>query len=274
MKGLFIGLIACFTLLANSLSGHGSVHEILAGLDAAIAESPQNDTLYLERANTLIEHEDYAQALSDLKILDAIAPKRSERHYLRGKVYLAQGKNLDAVKSLNALIETNAKDAEPYHLRSYAYRNLGNMPAALEDARRAIELNTSAPIGDYLYVVELLLAGEQKDAVVQMFHHAEQALGALPTLLFAKADAFKELSEYEAAAAVYERLRSENPALSFQCWLRESELWDGRNRDKTLHALAAVKSEWQSMSKRQQSALSDSYADVLSREAKLQSGVN
>lgn len=274
MKAHLIGLIVCLGLSAKVVSGHGSVHEIITGLNESIAAAPSDSKLYLDRANMHLQHDAFDEALADIAVVDAQSPERIERHFLRAKVYLAQGKDLKATQSLDTFIIARPKDSEPYRLRSFAHRNLGHVESALSDIISAIDVHRSAPLEYYLFAVELLVEKRDLLAVQQMFQRAEESFGALPTFLLSKADALSELGAVGQATEAYARVRLLYPMLSFKCWRKEAALWQEHDLEKALSALLAAKSAWRELPQRQRSALQDAYTDVLNREQTLQSIVN
>ena len=84
--------------------GHGSFHERVEGLTAALRERPDDPQLLFQFAALNLEHGDWEVALVQLAHLDQVAPGKLPTDLLRGQALAAGGKFTAARGKLDAFL--------------------------------------------------------------------------------------------------------------------------------------------------------------------------
>lgn len=119
-------------------SGHGDLHDRIAGLTREIAERPNDGSLYLRRAQLHASHEDLAAAESDFTKAERLQAPAKALQLGRGQLLLAQGRCAEAVTQLDAFLKAEPDHVEARLARARARGQLGIFDGAAEDFTTAI----------------------------------------------------------------------------------------------------------------------------------------
>jgi tetratricopeptide (TPR) repeat protein/S1-C subfamily serine protease len=121
----------------------------LASYDKAIALTPKQASLYVDRGNFKNERLNNAEAaIADYDKAIAIDPKYAIAYSVRGTLkYQNLNDPRGAIIDLNKSIELDSKFINSYYNRGDLYYSLDNKKAAIADFQRAIALDKSGVIG-------------------------------------------------------------------------------------------------------------------------------
>jgi tetratricopeptide (TPR) repeat protein len=121
----------------------------LVSISEAIRLSPGDDSFYNNRGNIYCDLKDYSRAIVDFDKAIALNPRRwksGEGSTLRnrGKAYHDIGRHDKAILDFNLAIENVPEDPGLYILRSTCYCDLGKYNLAIDDASKALELDSNS----------------------------------------------------------------------------------------------------------------------------------
>lgn len=190
-------------LLRDAPQPSGAVPAVAAGKAQAPERNLREAMLHLEKANQLLT--DFPEARNEL-----------------GRLYDMIGRYPEAIEQYDLAIRGHKLFAEAYSNRGVAWWKLGNWDKALEDTRRATEIDPRFAGGRYNFgqvifarVQELRLKGDEGDrAIVHL--EAQKAVDEFriateldPTFIpawYGLAKAYHGYHDYENAAKTYERI--------------------------------------------------------------------
>ncbi len=128
--------------LAVALNRSGRAAQALPILDRLIQQDPKAAAPRITRAFTRDLLGQPAAAIEDAREAIRLAPRMSQAHLALADALLAQEKDREAVAALEEAIRCDPGNAEIHvELAEITWRNLGDKTRALEELRRAIELN-------------------------------------------------------------------------------------------------------------------------------------
>jgi len=140
---------------------------------------------------------------------------------LLGVLLLQTGRDAEAVEALQAALADAANDVELLTNLSIALRRGGDAAAAVEHARRAVELAPQRPAGWNAQGLALLDAGQAREAA-QVFEQALAQFPQLPALQVHLGQALLAASDAGRAAAAFQAALSLAPDIG--------EAWQGLGR--------------------------------------------
>ena len=128
--------------LAVAMNRSGRAAQALPILDRLIQQDPKAVAPWITRAFSRDLLGQPAAAIEDAREAIRLAPRMSQAHLALADALLAQEKDREAVAALEEAIRCDPGNAEIHvELAEIVWRNLGEKARALEELRRAIELN-------------------------------------------------------------------------------------------------------------------------------------
>ena len=125
---------------ATSARAHPEIQDALDRLTTALAATPSDASLYLERGELYAKHEDWPSAEANYLRAAELSPRLPRLAIARGSLALATG-NVSAARSfLDHAIAAAPTDPTAFILRARALARLDLTPAALADYARAFTL--------------------------------------------------------------------------------------------------------------------------------------
>ncbi len=246
LRIIAVAIIASAIIPAD---GHGDIHVLISKLDKEIASSPSDTEKRLERALLLCQHGSYDKALADLKEVEKLDPKRHERHYVAARVYMGQEKWELAQSALDRHLLALPRQSHSYFLRSQVHIKRGKPGDAVADMNQAIKLHSPAPLNYYLHLIQIQEGQGQVDKAIAVCDHARKSLGDLPNIMMIQARLLREGGRIEEASQIYAQIRKKTPSLTFSMCLKEAQMWEETNPQKSLSLLTQAETVWSSYSK-------------------------
>jgi len=242
---LFIFLIsACSPADPNTDNPNGAaVDPGLETLNQRIAEKPDADGLYFQRAQYYYERESYDEAISDLKRALELDSTVVDYHHLLADVYLDYYKSYEALKTLeeaadqfptstitllklsefqlilkqheasmrtiDRILKQDPQNAEAYFMFGLNFQELGDTLRAINSYQQAVELDPD--ILDAWISLGQLHAGLGNAIAERFFDNAIRVAPQQPETHFAKAAYLSDQNRLEEALATYEQLITVSP---------------------------------------------------------------
>ena len=163
--------------------GHGSFHERLEALAAALREKPNDPGLLYRLAAEYHEHGDWETALRQLAHLDAIAPGVVFTDLLRGRALAAGGRYSEAKLKLDAYLAAQPGHAVALTVRARVLSELGELRQAADDCAAAVAATPRPEPDAYYELAAFLLAAGRGEDAVRALDEGIARLGALPALI-------------------------------------------------------------------------------------------
>ncbi len=255
MNGIGIKIILLVWACCSSFCyGHGSVHQVIQGLDAKLAQHPDKAELYLQRAEFLLKDGNSRAARKDLEQVARLAPRMEKRLLLSAMVHASEKRFNAAESELGEYIRLRPNDAQGYVVRSQLMEKLGKRKQAEADVKAAIRRHR-APLPLFHKLIQLQLRRKAFADVLKTYDQAEKTLGTVPALLASKATTLAKYGKPAEAAKVYARLRKLNPALGFSWWYEEGMMWRSvkKGQAQAKYAFQQAVATWPRMPKRTRS---------------------
>ena len=124
----------------------GEHDRAIADYDEAIKINPKFAMPYNNRGVVYGAKGEFDRAIQDYDTAIKLFPKLANAYYNRGLAYAKKGEYDRAIQDHDQAIKLNPKDADAYYNRGNAYENYRNeifITQAIEDYRKALELNPS-----------------------------------------------------------------------------------------------------------------------------------
>ena len=195
-------VIAC----AATLSAHPEIEAALLRLNARIAATPQDPSLYLERGELYSRHDDWVAAEANYLIAVEFAPHLPGLARARGALALAAREPAEARLHLNAALALEPADAASLVLRARAHAALDDRAAAVADYDAALAL-LAAPAPDLFLERAALL---EAPAAIESLEHAIAQIGPAIALQLRTLALEQSLGRIDAAAARLERIAAQS----------------------------------------------------------------
>jgi lipoprotein NlpI len=149
----------------------------LADMDKAVELSPQNATVYTDRASIRLIWDDYDGANADLEKAFTINPNLAFNYLTRGLLERKRGDNNGALADFSRAVKLDPRSAENHQALGYLQSDLFQWRPALESLRKTLELD---PGKDYalfhIYLIRSQL-DEQEDAKKELEAHVKSLQG-------------------------------------------------------------------------------------------------
>ena len=133
----------------------------------------------------------------------ALDPKIGEAHAVLAQINSERGNLLDAESGFFFAISLEPNEPTPHHWYSILLQKVGRLDAALEQARRAYELDPSAPVLASNLANVYLMRGDDEQALrfSQLAGELGISSGASEGIDATRGDASRTVGRVEAAAA-------------------------------------------------------------------------
>ena len=119
----------------------GQFSEALQDLEQGLKIAPEDARLLTNRAQVYRQFGQIEQALRDLNTAIQNSPNLLAAHFNRGAIYYSSNEFEKALADFDACIVIDPHTAAPYFNRASARQALGNLDGAKEDLNRFIELS-------------------------------------------------------------------------------------------------------------------------------------
>ncbi len=126
------------------LRAHPEIEGALARLNAAIAATPSDASLFLERGELYAKHADWVSAEANYLVAAELAPQDPDLARARGALALATGHPTEARRHLDDALRRQPADASSLVLRARTHAALHDRRSAVADFTAALAL-VSAP---------------------------------------------------------------------------------------------------------------------------------
>lgn len=177
---LGVGLIL---LLAPSASfAHGTHSLLLAHVDAALAERPEDGGLWYCRAQLDFEHDNLAESLIDVDKADRFSPGKFPLLWLKGRILNAAGKPEEALSALDSFVASHPGHSGALASRARVEAKLGLGEKANTDFNAALAGDPEAGPDLVQEVAQALASGGQTDEAIRILESALSRLGSVPSL--------------------------------------------------------------------------------------------
>ena len=237
MRRLKICLILLLSLPGSGpqpLRAHGSYHDALAAVDAALASAGTDAELWQRRARLHLEHGEWTLVLVDLERAERLAPAQDDSDWLRGQALALGGRSAAALVALNAFLQRHPEHPGARLSRARLRLQQGQEQAALDDCRAALEEEPDAET--VLEGATVLVRQQQFTQAADLLARHLERLGEVPFLLRMALDVELRLGRHEAALTRVEALQRRAPRP--EPWMaRRAEILGKAGR--TREALAA-----------------------------------
>ena len=185
-----------------SVRAHPEIEDALNRLNAAIAITPADADLYVQRGELYARHEEWLNAEANYLRAAEIAPQHARLAYLRAALELATGRAEEARGRLDALLAQHAADADALVLRARTHTTLKSSSAAVQDFTAAIAMIPTPRPELYLDRAALLAPAE----AIRSLDEGIERIGPAITLHL-RALALEETSgRFDAAVARVDRI--------------------------------------------------------------------
>lgn len=157
MRHVFAVLAAL--AVAGGSGAHPEIDAALSRLNAQIAATPDDASLYVQRGELYARHDAPVMAEANFLRAAELAPELPRLNRARAELDLANGRLAAARARLTRVLAANPKDAEALVLRARAGAALRAVPAAITDYSAALVLIATPPPDLYLERAELFSSG-------------------------------------------------------------------------------------------------------------------
>lgn len=214
---------AAFALVAfcvtTALRAHPEIDTALERLNSALAVSPSDAALYLERGNLYAKHADSVAAEANYLRAAELTPNLPGLARARGALALATHAFREALAHLDRALALESRDAEALIYRARVHAALEKLPAARADLDRALAL--LAQPGPELFLERATLAPSPAESIRVL----DAAIARLGPVHILQLRAF----ELEAAAGRTDAALARLDALTAQS--ERKEIWLKRRGD-------------------------------------------
>ena len=207
-------LAGWFLFWVVPVHGHGSFHEQVEVVNAALRDRPDDPSLVFRLAALNLEHGDWEAALVHVARVDQLAPKKFATDLLRGQALAAGGKFDAARAKLDTFIAAHPGHAAALATRAKVVSELGDPRQAAADCAAAIAATPRPEPDAYFNLANFLVAAGKSPEAVRALDEGIEKLGLLPAFVELAIDLELSLGRADAAIARADaRLAATPPAL-------------------------------------------------------------
>lgn len=182
-------LAAAITLSSDTVLGHQAVEDRLREVNKALAQSPDDAELLLQRGKLQFEHGEYTPALQDLVMATQREDNLCEAWTIRATVESRLKQINEALNSNDRFTHCIRNSASPT-MRSQANLQRGDILSAAGRPKEAAASyqqsllpGSNSPPEVWLKATQALVDSQQPDAAIKTLERAINAYGELPQLL-------------------------------------------------------------------------------------------
>lgn len=194
-----LGMGWMFMAAAPNIHAHGSHSLLLARVDAALPERPENGGLWYRRAQLDFEHEDFAESLLDLEKAGHFAPGKFPVLWLKGRSLDAAGKSNEALAALDAFIAGSPRHWEALASRARVESKLGMIEKAIADYKAALTSNPEVGLDLVQEYAQMLAGNGFTDESLRVLEDALSRLGSVPSLQMKMIEVEIAANQYDSA---------------------------------------------------------------------------
>ena len=136
--------LSLFGLLAapSAVFAHADRGEQIQEVTLSMKRNPADAALWLRRGRLYLDEHGYTEALADLDRALQLEPNDLSPLMYKGQVLHRLGKYPEALACLDDYIRSGSPNSFAYELRAQVHESMNAPETALEDLRRAVELQT------------------------------------------------------------------------------------------------------------------------------------
>jgi predicted Zn-dependent protease len=183
------------------LHGHGSFHERIETLGAALREKPDDPVLLYRLAVEYLEHGEWETALTHLARIDAVAPGVVGTGLPRGRALAAGGKFAEARAALDGYLAAQPGHAAALAVRARVVSELGDAQQAAADCAASVAATPRPEPDAYFELANFLVAASRGTDAVRALDDGIGRLGPVPALVDRAIELELTLDHAEAALA-------------------------------------------------------------------------
>lgn len=183
----------------ESAHPHGSVHTQIGIVTDAIASSPADAALRLQRAQLHALDENWAAAEADFADAERLDPSLIAVDFARGEMLRAAGRSLEAVAVLDRFVGREPRNSSGLAARGRALMAAGLFQRAADDFAAARELREGGDAELCHEQARALVAGGRPAAALAALDSGIAQCGPLVTLIVQAVDIETSLRRHEAA---------------------------------------------------------------------------
>lgn len=208
-------LVLAALLGAGRLGAHPEIEAALERLNAQIAQSPDDASLYVQRGELYARHDAWLMAEANYLRAAELAPDFPQLNRARAALDLANGRLAAARARLTRVLAVDRKDTEALILRARTHALLGSAGPAIADFTAALTLLVAPPPDLYLERAELF--SSPADAI-RSLDDGIARLGPVPALELRALALEESLGRTDAALARLERMAAQSERK--ESWLK------------------------------------------------------
>lgn len=199
------GLLLCITS-TGAVHGHAGAHAQIEWLDRQIAETPDSQSLYIQRGVTWSDDGQYQHAATDLAYAETLGDATDVALAI-GILRYRQGDLDTAIEYLDRYLNKYPRDTHALEYRARVKRDAGDLPGAVTDFEALFAARPNPNPGYYISAAKMLASGDDQgtDAALALLDQGMEQLGAAPQLQHYAISLETRREHYPAALA---RLRS------------------------------------------------------------------
>ena len=203
-------LLAILCILPALAFGHGTLHEKIENLRAAIAKKPENAALRRQLASVYCAHGDWQQALGELERAESLAPGCADVDLLRGQALLSGNQPAEAKRSIDEFLAAEPPNSHALRLRARAFAALKDPERSLADYRASLRLGVTDP-DLVLEAADALNANGHAEEAVQLLSAALAQVGEIPVLVRRAMELEISTGQFDSALKRVDRLQKFAP---------------------------------------------------------------
>ncbi len=202
--------LALWLATVRPATAHGAIHERLDHVSAQIAASPDNASLYLQRADLFRQHQEWKSALADCRTAAKLDPD-IETDALAGRIWLESGRPADALEHLDRAISRHPHNADALTHRARALTQLGRKTDALDDYRAALRHSPSPEPDLICECADAMAANKCEKEAIRILSDGIAKLGPIPSLVLRAMDLEIAAGDFDAALTRVESMKPSAP---------------------------------------------------------------
>jgi len=196
---------------------HGAYHDLVAALETALAESPDNPEYRYQLALAHTGHAEWEAALHQIEQLTRLAPGEFETRLLSGKALAAAGLLDESLRFLDAYLATHQRDQAALVERARVRLRLGQTDAGCADYHAALEAPAAVDI--YVEAAEAFRRLGRPEEALRCAEEGKKISGGDPSVLLCVMDCAKEMGRVDTVIEQLDQLRKVWPRP--EIWMQE-----------------------------------------------------
>ena len=209
-----IAVASCVAISLGSaakLHAHGSEHEQIVAITAALEKKPGDPELLLLRAGLHRLHKDWEAAALDIAAAEKAGAGAGPLALARTEVAASRLDWEAALRELPVLARELAENAEAWRLAARVQAARGQHAEAVAAWRSVVKFATPLRPEDVISLARALHTAGADDAAITTFDAGSQRLGEISVFLEEAAQIEEARQRWDAALARFDRLIAQSP---------------------------------------------------------------